>query len=127
MNARTPTLVALYDASSAHWRGEIARFELARALLAGDQSYVLKLIDIRGPLFHASAYGLGEDMLEDALYVRDERGLWHSGFAALRCLYQHVESGKTTTFAKSLNVRRVSEKNSQVPMRKRLAGARQFR
>jgi hypothetical protein len=97
MNARTPTLVVLYDANCALWRGEINRFEAARANAASARVYRLKLIDIRSPYFRASAYGFAVDMLEGALHVRDQKGLWHSGFAAMRCLYQQVHAGKSHT------------------------------
>jgi predicted DCC family thiol-disulfide oxidoreductase YuxK len=95
MNARTPTLVVLYDANCALWRREINRFEATRAQAASGQTYRLKLVDIRSPYFRASAYGFGVDMLEGALHMRDQQGLWHSGYAAMRCLYQQVHAGKS--------------------------------
>jgi hypothetical protein len=104
MNARMPTLVVLYDGNSALWRREIARFDAAQAQVPSAQTYRLKQIDIRHPSFHASAYGFALDMLESALLVRDERGLWHSGFAAMCCLFAHIGFGPSDAISNQKNV-----------------------
>lgn len=80
-------LLVMYDHACTLCRTEMRRLKLR------DREQRLELLDISAPEFAPDSYGFTHTALQAALHVRDARGQWLVGMAAIRAVYRAVGLG----------------------------------